>query len=186
MIKSIKKAKYLIYFLTLLGFLFFIHYQYKSWYEQRLLRLIPFELQVSKILYANTESWGFGPGGNETGIIVYELPDKVAHEIQKVLATKVTQEPGAFSDFRNWKQTPIPLTDEWQGSRSGSEPEQNIQFTKIANYLDRWSFSVSIDPKIESEIDYAITRSGSYYLYGRTGITIVIPNSKKVIFAYAG
>lgn len=186
MIKINEKTEIAIYLLILFGFILFIYLQYKSWEERRYLDIVPYGLNVSKILYANEESWGFGPGGNETGIIVYELPDEVAHEIQKVGAAKFTQETAGFSDFRNWEQTPILLRDAWQGSRSGGEPEQNIQFTKISNYLERWGFSVSIDPKIESEIDYAITKSGSYYAYGSTGIIIVMPNNKKVFYAYAG
>jgi len=186
LIKINEKTEIAIYLLIWFGFILFIYLQYKSWEEQRYLDIVPYGLNVSKVIYVNEESWGIGPGGNETGIIVYELTDEVANEIQKVGAAKFSKDTGGFSDFENWEQTPILLTDAWQGSRSGGEPEQNIQFTKIANYLERWGFSVSIEPKIESEIDYAITEAGSYYAYDRNGIIIVIPNYKKVVYAYAG
>jgi hypothetical protein len=42
---------------------------------------VPAYLQVSKVLYVKEESWGFGPGGNETGLLVYELPADVAAAI---------------------------------------------------------------------------------------------------------
>jgi len=186
LIKINEKTEIAIYLLIWFGFILFIYLQYKSWEEQRYLDIVPYGLNVSKVIYVNEESWGFGPGGNETGIIVYELPDEVAHEIQKVETAEFSKNTGGFSDFGSWKQTPILLTDAWQGSRSGGEPEQNIQFTKIANYLDTYGFSISIDPQIESEIDNAITKAGSYYAYGRIGIIIVMPNNKKVIYAYAG
>lgn len=186
MIKINEKSQIAIYLLILFGFILFINLQYKSWEERRYLDIVPYGLNVSKVIYVNEESWGIGPGGNETGNIFYELPDQVANEIQKLGAAKFYKDTGGFSDFRNWAQTPILLTDAWQDSGSGREPEQNIQFTKIANYLERWGFSVSIDPKIESEIDYAIRKPGSYYAYDRNGIIIVIPNYKKVVYAYAG
>lgn len=189
MIKLNKNVKFtinLFILLILLSFYIFIYLQYKSWEEKRYLEIIPYGLNVSKVLYANNESWGFGPGGNETGVIAYELPAEDAIEIQKIGIAKFSKETGGFSDFGNWQQTPITLTDAWQGPRIGSEPIQNIQITKIANYLDRWGFSIPIDPKIESEIDYTISKPGSYYAYDRSGIIIVIPSIKKVIYAYAG
>jgi len=49
----------------------------------RQLSFAPKGLGVSKILYVAEESSGFGPGGNETGVIVYELPENAATEIEK-------------------------------------------------------------------------------------------------------
>ncbi|MEQ1944167.1 hypothetical protein ABMA32_17270 [Mesorhizobium sp. VNQ89] len=44
-------------------------YRFRLW-------LIPEDLNVWWIGYARQESWGFGPGGNETGVIVYSLPQE--------------------------------------------------------------------------------------------------------------
>lgn len=168
-------------------FLLFFYYQYKSWDEKRLLGLLPYGLNISKILYSNEESWGMGPGGNETGIIAYELPSEVATEIQKIGVSKFSKGTGGFGDFDSWKQTPILLTDEWLDSRVSGESEQNIQTPKIGNFLERLGYSVFIDPKIESEINNAITKPGSYYAYRKSGvIVIILPNNRKVIYAYAG
>jgi hypothetical protein len=38
---------------------------------------------VWNLLYVSEESWGFGPGGNETGIIVYEMPKAVTAALEK-------------------------------------------------------------------------------------------------------
>ena len=42
------------------------------------LSFVPEAMGVWRVLYAAEESWGFGPGGNETGIIVYAMPREVA------------------------------------------------------------------------------------------------------------
>jgi hypothetical protein len=39
---------------------------------------------------------------------------------------------------------------------------------------------------VESLVDDAISKPGSFYSHGRTGLVIVIPKAKRVIFAYAG
>lgn len=41
----------------------------------------PAELEVTGINYAEEEAWGFGPGGNETGVIVYGLSESIAQKI---------------------------------------------------------------------------------------------------------
>ena len=58
-------------------------FSFKLWERSHHLSFVPDGLSVSTILYVEEESWGFGPGGNETGLIVYELPDSTAKEIQK-------------------------------------------------------------------------------------------------------
>jgi hypothetical protein len=82
------------------------------------------------------------PGDNETGLIVYELPDSTAREIQKVgidYFTKMAPKAGDSRDwhgrYEKWQQTPILL--------EGSDH-------KIANYLNRYGFGISID-SVESE-----------------------------------
>lgn len=52
-------------------------------YERRfMLTAVPDALDVSTIAYSKEESWGFGPGGNEAGIRVYPLPERVSKEIE--------------------------------------------------------------------------------------------------------
>lgn len=174
----------IFYLLIWAGFFLFVYIQYNSLKERHYLSVLPYELNASKTLYVNQESWGFGPGGNETGLIVYELTNEVVNEIQRTGATKFFDK--GFDGYRNWQQTPIELTDEWEGSRSGGEPELNIQTTKIENYLDRWGFGIDINSKIESEINDAISKPENFYAYGRTGIIIVIPSTRKAVYAYAG
>lgn len=54
-------------------------------YERRfMLSFAPDALEVHSIGYREEESWGrFGPGGNEAGIRVYPLPDKIARQVSE-------------------------------------------------------------------------------------------------------
>jgi hypothetical protein len=150
------------------------------------LSFVPEGLSVSTILYTKEQSWGFGPGGNETGLIVYELPDSIAKEIQKVglgYFTNLPQKKGDSSDSRGryetWQSTPILL----KGSGSGAVTTNSYE---IANFLNRYGFGISIDSQIEQEVNRAISTPGSFYANGRIGILIVIPDIRRVVYAYNG
>ena len=169
----------IIYFLfkfpkdTLLMCIFFIsicvlYYKYVE--REHRLGLVPASLHISSILYANEESWGWGPGANETGIIVYELPDDIAKQIQK---------DGVYD---NWNKTPI-ISSDWIYD---SEKESNTSQPTIGNYLGIYWNNISIDPVIQNEINNAISKSGSYFVYTRHGILIVMPDIQKVVYAYRG
>ena len=59
----------------------FISYKYLE--REHQLSFVPSQLQVRKIIYAKEKLYGLGRGGNETGIIIYKLPNHVAKEIEK-------------------------------------------------------------------------------------------------------
>ena len=163
---------------------------FKLYERQFRLGYVPEGLNVSTVLYANEESWGFPffplPGDNETGLIVYELPDSTAKEIQKVgidYFTKMPQKAGDSHDwhgrYETWQSTPILL----EGSDSGTNRTNSYE---IANYLNRYGFGISIDSQIEQEINKAISKPGSFAAYGRIGVLIVIPDIRRVVYAYNG
>jgi hypothetical protein len=159
---------------------------FKLYERQFRLSHVPEGLNVSTILYANDESWGFGPGGNETGLIVYELPDSTAQEIQNSGIEYFAKLPKKARDSRDWRgrydtwqSTPILL----EGSDSATNKTSSYE---IANYLNRYGFGISIDSQIEQEINKAISKPGSFAAYGRTGILIVVPSIRRVVYAYRG
>ncbi len=161
----------------------------KSSEEQDKLSFVPEGMGVSKILYVKEESWGPGPGGNETGVILYELPDSVAEEIQSVgvkYFAKLPQKLRELGEWRGhyerWQHTPIRIDQHW----ADHEVISTKSTPKIADYLNRYGFGISIDPLIERDINKAISRPGSFFAYGRIGILIVIPDIRRVIYAYNG
>lgn len=177
--------------ISTLGLLLFMGY--KSSTNEFYLNFVPYEMNVKKILYLEDESWGFGPGGNETGLVEFELPNDVAEEIIKGKMdyfNKLDNNPlqGSNDCYGKWYQTPIPLSDVWEGPRYGqNEPLSTIASPSIANYLDRYGFSIHVDPQIATTIDNEISKIDSYYEYcPGGGVLIVMPKIRKVVFAYAG
>ena len=151
---------------------------------------VPEGLNVSTVLYATEQSWGLPffplPGDNEAGLIVYELPDGTAKEIRKAgidYFAKMPQKAGYGRDwhgrYETWQSTPVLL----EGSDSGTNRTHSYE---IANYLNRYGFGISVDSQIEQQINHAISRPGSFAAYGRTGILIVIPDIRRVVYAYNG
>ena len=110
------------------------------------LSFVPDGMGVSKILYVEEESWGFfGPGANETGIIVYELPDNAAKEIQKLGIDYFLRLPPpktTNTDFNywqgryeRWQTTPLSKNKDW-----------------AAKYMGQYGFGIRIDSDIENDI----------------------------------
>jgi hypothetical protein len=141
--------------------------------RQHRLSFVPEKLSVSKIVYTKEEIFGFGPGGNETGILAYELPDWIASDIEKIgieYFVALTPRQGNNNDsYQKWQKT--PTTD----------------IEKIENHLGRYGFGISIDERIENEINETISKPGSFFANGRSGrILIVNPKARRVFLAYSG
>ena len=150
------------------------------------LGLVPLRLRVEKVLYFEEQSWGFGPGGNETGVIEYELPEDIAAQIDKIgirfFAMSTPQTADAFDpsgQYQTWQQTPILLN----ASGLGAEATQNHE---ISNFLAINGFGIFIDPKLEKRINSSISQPGSFAAFGRGGVLIVNPKTRRVVYAYNG
>ncbi|HEX6001655.1 MAG TPA: hypothetical protein VFZ16_20010 [Hyphomicrobiaceae bacterium] len=71
---------------------------------------IPAALNVQRVLYASEQEWGFGPGGDEAGIIVYQMPDDVASELQKKGLAHLRSLPtGKRQRAIQWLPTPVEI-----------------------------------------------------------------------------
>lgn len=51
-------------------------------YRSHHLSFVPEALNVTNVLYVSEQSWGFGPGGNETGLLAFQLPASVAQQVK--------------------------------------------------------------------------------------------------------
>lgn len=156
------------------------------------LAYVPEEMNVSRIIFAKEEVWGFGPGGNETGLIVYDLPEESAEKIAADGVTYLSSLPSTHlgkphdwhGRYETWYKTPIIKEDKvWFGiPASGNITTE----PKLENYINQYGFSISIPVEIEQNIDKAITTSGNFYAYGRIGVIVIAPSMKKVFYIYAG
>lgn len=158
-----------------------------KFYERRYtLSYVPDALQVSSISYDNEKSWGFGPGGNEAGIVVYPLSEQVAHQISQqgikffnTLPDNIDQEIRDWrGDFGPWSRTPvIPDKQNW----SGTEGKLNIY-----DYICAYGFCIDIDKAVEKQATEIVNSKGNYYAYGRIGLIVVSPQKKVVLFMFNG
>lgn len=177
--------------LIIIGSIFVLLYLIgKAFAYNHHLSFIPDGMGVWRIVYAKEESWGFGPGGNESGVIVYSLPDSTAEEIQKTGIKYFSNLPKRVLNlgdhlrgiYENWHDT--PLEADWVTKRTNHESLERPYTTGIASYL--YQFGFTIDPDVEGEINESIKKTGSFYARGRTGIIIVAPHMHKVFYVYSG
>lgn len=158
----------------------------KSCEKRHHLSFVPAGLHVTTVLYTEENSAGFGPGGNESGILVYELPESSAAAVQlggTAHLRMMQDRPRDANDwhglYKGWQPTPVLL----EGSGSNAE---KISSYDIEAYLDRYGFGVSLKPEFRNDINKAISEPGAFVGYGRIGILIVIPRSRKVVYIYNG
>jgi len=122
--------------------------------RRRRLRHVTDALQVRRIVYANEESWGFGPGGNEAGIVVYALPDRVAENVEAGGLAYLTNLPPNVGrrqrdwrgHFTDWKPTPIEPGPHWM-------PEARSGRYDIYRYICAYGFCIDIDERFEREAE---------------------------------
>jgi hypothetical protein len=163
---------------------------YKAIERKHRLSAVPSELGVNTIIYGEEISGGFGPGGNETGLILYELPEAAADKLSKygvfyLNGFSYNGKPAySHGTYYRWENTPISPRWDWSG-----QLRQQIERSKsphISDYLGTYGYSINIDPKIKLTVDNIISVQGNFYSFGRYGVIIISPKEKKVIYAYAG
>lgn len=146
-------------------------------------------MDVSNVLYASEQSWGFGPGGNETGLLVFEMPASVAAELKYRGLDYLEKLPrnsrqGWQGKYSEWHETPLMVDDGW-GSTS-HERRKYWTSPGIGDYLNKYGFPVPLEAEWEHLANRALFTPGSYYAYGRIGLIIIVPNELRVIYAYNG
>ncbi|WP_246728497.1 hypothetical protein [Microvirga terricola] len=160
--------------------------------HQLLLARVPAPLEVASVEYQLEESWGVGfmPGDNETGFVVYRLTNASAEWARNQGSRLGDMLPGGAS---RWHPTPVKNAHDngWHPydhdpqMMSAQRAEQHLP--TIAEYLEKYGFTIPIESGRDSEADQSIQSEGSFYSYGRGGsVTIVDPIRGKVYFAYAG
>lgn len=157
-------------------------------YELRLvLARVPAPLHVAWIEYRLEDSFGgIGlPGDNETGFVVYRLTEASTQWARSKGARLGEALPGGA---KRWHETPVDdsgARNTW--NHYDGEVDKHRHPATIAEYLDKYGFSIPIEKGRDDEANRAIRKPGSFYSYRRGGsVTIIDPARGKVYFAYAG
>lgn len=183
---------------TILGVMLCSFLAWKAVLYRHHLHFVPEEMGVWWVRYVAEKSWGFGPGGNETGIIVYDMPDKVREELtQNGISWLETLPPNSWKDwqgrYRDWKSTPIPDTILWANPKK-CPPKNSDRYLlsypngcpSITGYMGNYGFYISFDREVEQLVNQAMFSPGAYYAFGRIGLLIIIPAQNRIVYVYNG
>lgn len=162
-------------------------YQYQS-----RLNHIPSRMGVWHILYSEEQIWGMGPGGNETGIIVYGMPKATYNALMaggmewlEVISKDNSRGRRRQGVFRKWHRTPSPVATKCSldPPNRADEPES---CSIVGQLLDRYGSIISVDDWVLELANEAMLTEGAYYSHGMLGMLIVIPDKRRLIYAYSG
>ncbi|MEO1238818.1 MAG: hypothetical protein AAFW64_03970, partial [Pseudomonadota bacterium] len=133
------------------------------------LRHLPAEIGVWQRLYVSERAWGFGPGGNETGILVYAMPGDVRAKIEaggEAYLESFGPNPwgtlqGRFGD---WHATPIRVEPgEWtdpDACPGGVSDLGMLTYPRgcpsILGYLGRYGYFVPVRDAVEDLANAAL------------------------------
>lgn len=150
-----------------------------SWYQG----LLPHGLSAPIITYRINRADGFGPGGNEAGLIVYRMSEATARLVERQGLTYL-ESTGRREDhgqYFQWRETPlVPL---WSG-----HGEHTCDRTPgIGAFVDYGDLRCHLSkPEVEA-INRILSTHGSYVAQGTgSSVIIVAPRQRKIVIAYNG
>jgi hypothetical protein len=182
--KKLSRLKFLCLIAVLIAVPFI---GFKIYERNFVLSVVPDALGVNSISYEKEELWGFGPGGNEAGIRVYPLPEQISKEIKgrgiEFFNSMPPNQDQSHRDLRgiydNWAETPIQSFDR-------RKPNKENKSLNLYDYICVYDFCRDINSEVVAQINSIANSEGSYYAYGRTGLIIVSPSKKIVVYIYKG
>lgn len=168
---------------------------WKAFVYHHHLRFIPEAMGVWWVRYAVEESWGCGPGGDEAGIVVYDMPDRVREALKENgLAWLETLPPNSWQTshgyYDTWRNTPVPSTHRW------ADPAVCPPITSdwyrltypygcpgITGYMGGFG-RLPFDREVEEMVNEALFSPGAYYAFGRWGLLVLIPARERIVYVY--
>jgi hypothetical protein len=153
----------------------FVHSCTNSVRDGRLSRL-PDELLVTGELYRNEGDFGVTlHSGEAAGVAVYGLSDGIAAD--------VARRGVDFFSLPDWRETPLDLTGQRLPDWAHPPPDPTV-LDWIIGPLGQ---TIGVDPQVARDMNDAMILPGSYYRFGNgMSITLVVPATRKVYFAYGG
>ena len=148
---------------------------------------VPHGVRAPMIVYATEKTFGLGPGGNETGVIIYRMTEKSARRVARggapyLIAHSLPTGRDDRASYDGWAPTPAVRDDHWSEPETGEPAAVSLEA-----YLDHYGFRIPVDEDVAAEVDRLMRSPGAYYAYGGGGsLVIVAPRARRVVLAYAG
>jgi len=147
------------------------------------LRALPPAVLAEAVDYARNDTYGFGPGGNETGFNVIILAEAGADLAAQGGAEWLNAQPGGRIKG-GWRTTPVPRDEFWMGRASsamGAWPDPTVLAV-----LNQYGF-FEVPQDHQTALDAALNAPGSFYAFGPGGLVVVIvPTTSRAYVIYAG
>lgn len=163
--------------LFLLAGIVWIYFAVSAAVDGSRLNRLPSQLEVQKIIYASSELGGIGSGTNLGGLIVYEMPERIARELLEGWGD-ASKEYAAFG--RSWRSLSagFDTSMQWPGTELGlsiSAPP------KISELL--WT-PQEVNAEFLKLADHSLASSGNWYSQTRGEVLILAPSTRRIIYAY--
>ena len=143
---------------------------------------LPQGVDAPIVQYKKVATPGFGPGGQDTGLLVMHMTDQSANLLEREgLVFLQNSRSSRANDYYGWAGTPVVPMWSGHGEHScGREPG-------IAAYVDYGDFRCHLKASVVAEINRIISSPGAYYARGSgSRVIIVAPQHRKVIIAFNG
>jgi len=136
---------------------------------------VPAGLEVRSLTFKVTELSGFGPGGAEEGLLVYELPEATARRITLGGAAwldTLRHDPASRNtnaEYWEWGPTPV----------SG-------RGLPLDTSLCLYDECTPLPPELRQRVNAILASPGSYFARGRPGATIVVSPAERLVIVRYG
>lgn len=131
------------------------------------------------VSYADNRTYGFGPGGNETGFNVILLTRSGAARVAQGGAGYLNRE-NADATRGKWTETPVERNESWLGREGGAaEVHDNPTVDAV---LWHYGFGFDIPADHKAAVDAALNVHGSFV----RGTVLIVPATQRPYFFYAG
>jgi hypothetical protein len=135
------------------------------------------------VTYARNKTYGFGPGGNETGFNVVLLSEDGARRVAEGGIAWLNAQTGGRI-LPDWRETPVPRDETWmgrEGSADGTYPDPTV-----LAILNRYGFGFHLPARHQESLDTALNAPGSFFAGGLGVVVVIVPRTQRAYVFYAG
>lgn len=148
---------------------------------------MPEHVGIGRVVYNNVKTFGFGPGGNETGLIIFTMSDRAAKALEtdpeRFLASASVPRAERCGSFGEWAIT--PYTPE-RDSGAAVVPARLDGPATIEEILNRYGFGIRLPPAHSHMLNEALAKRGSYLAESKCGRVFLMPAERRAALIIVG